>query len=165
MLVMPTVTSTTSVPLREEKVAKESPPIPGETPMQRRMRLARQRDVFRVTPAAAVRLKELMMLSPAGSDSIRVSVKRRGCSGYSYVMDYENEEQVRQSMKASGKKRVNDDARVVQDGVVVVVDGDALFYVVGTELDFVCSKLLEERFVFKNPNTKGQCGCGESFLI
>lgn len=50
------------------------------------------------------------------------------------------------------------------EGVRVVIDSKALMVLVGTEMDFVEDDLKSE-FVFKNPNAKGTCGCGESFHI
>ena len=49
-------------------------------------------------------------------------------------------------------------------GVKVFVDPKALMHVVGTEMDFVDDRLKAE-FVFTNPNSKGECGCGESFNV
>ena len=46
----------------------------------------------------------------------------------------------------------------------VVIDPMAVMHVLGTELDWVEDKL-GAQFVFKNPNEKGRCGCGESFKV
>ena len=54
------------------------------------------------------------------------------------------------------------DEVVEQHGVQVVVDGKAIMHVVGTTMDFQEDRLKSE-FVFINPNSKGACGCGESF--
>ena len=51
-----------------------------------------------------------------------------------------------------------------QTGVKVVVDTESLKYVDGTEIDFV-RQGLNEAFKFRNPNVKGECGCGESFNV
>jgi iron-sulfur cluster assembly accessory protein len=56
------------------------------------------------------------------------------------------------------------DEEVLQDGVKVFIDRKAQLTLLGTEMDFVESKLSAE-FVFNNPNIKGTCGCGESFSI
>ena len=56
------------------------------------------------------------------------------------------------------------DEVVKQDGVQVFIDRKAQLTLLGTEMDFVESKLSAE-FVFNNPNIKGTCGCGESFNI
>jgi len=46
----------------------------------------------------------------------------------------------------------------------VIVDQKSLVYLDGTEVDFV-REGLNEGFEFKNPNQKGECGCGESFTV
>lgn len=82
---------------------------------------------------------------------IRVGAKNRGCSGLTYDLQYITE---------PGKF----DEVVEQDGVKIVIDSKALFSVVGSEMDWVDDKLAS-KFVFKNPNSKGTCGCGESFMV
>ena len=56
------------------------------------------------------------------------------------------------------------DEEVNQDGVKVIIDSKAQLSLLGTEMDFVESKLSSE-FVFMNPNIAGTCGCGESFNL
>ena len=54
---------------------------------------------------------------------------------------------------------------VVEDKQVrVIVDSKALIFIIGMEMDFVDNEIKSE-FVFNNPNSKGTCGCGESFHI
>lgn len=82
---------------------------------------------------------------------LRLGVKKTGCSGFAYVIDYADE--------------VADGDHVFEDhGVKIVVDGDSLAYIDGTEVDFV-KQGLNEAFKFRNPNVKGECGCGESFNV
>lgn len=82
---------------------------------------------------------------------IRVGVRNRGCSGLTYDLQY---------ITTPGKF----DEVIEQDGVKVVIDSKALFSIVGSEMDWVDDKL-SSRFIFKNPNSKGTCGCGESFMV
>jgi iron-sulfur cluster assembly protein len=49
-------------------------------------------------------------------------------------------------------------------GIKIIVDEKSLVYLDGTELDFV-KEGLNEGFKFNNPNTSGECGCGESFNV
>ena len=51
-----------------------------------------------------------------------------------------------------------------ESGVKVVVDNDSLKLIDGTQVDFV-KEGINEAFKFRNPNVKGECGCGESFSI
>lgn len=56
------------------------------------------------------------------------------------------------------------DEVVEEKGVRVIVDSKALMFIVGTEMDFIDNDIKSE-FVFNNPNSKGTCGCGESFNV
>jgi iron-sulfur cluster assembly protein len=82
---------------------------------------------------------------------LRVGVRKTGCSGYAYVIDYAD------SVEANDV--VFDDQEVS-----VVVDSDSLRLIDGTEVDFV-KQGINEAFKFRNPNVKGECGCGESFSV
>ena len=82
---------------------------------------------------------------------IRVGVKTTGCSGMAYVLEF------------ADKVEVGD--QVFEDnGVKIVVDPKSLAYIDGTEMDFV-KEGINEGFEFRNPNAKGECGCGESFSV
>lgn len=82
---------------------------------------------------------------------LRLGVTETGCSGYSYVINY--------------AEAIKPDDVVFEDkGVTVVVAPAALALIDGTEVDFVKSGL-NEAFSFRNPNIKGECGCGESFNV
>lgn len=106
-----------------------------------------------LTENAANRIKE-MLINKEDAVGIRISVKRRGCNGYSYIMNYANK----------GDAQLSKDDKVESHGVKVFVDPKAVFYIVGTRMDFEESELASE-FTFTNPNSKGECGCGESFNV
>lgn len=82
---------------------------------------------------------------------LRVGIRKTGCSGYAYVVDYAD------SIEAN-------DVVFEQDDIKVVVDTKALELIDGTEVDFV-KEGLSEAFKFRNPKVKGECGCGESFSV
>ena len=82
---------------------------------------------------------------------LRLGVTETGCSGYSYVINFAEE-------------IAADDVVFEDKGVTVVVEPAALALIDGTEVDFVKSGL-NEAFSFRNPNIKGECGCGESFNV
>lgn len=105
--------------------------------------------VITLTPSAVEHLRSL--LNSPNPKLIRVGVRNRGCSGLTYNLEY---------VDHPGKY----DEEVVQDGVKVLIDSKALFSIIGSEMDWVDNKLAS-RFVFTNPNSKGQCGCGESFMV
>jgi iron-sulfur cluster assembly protein len=104
-----------------------------------------------VTDAAAAHIQALLDKRGKPSVGVRVGVRSRGCSGLSYTLEYADE-----------KGRFDE---IVEDkGVTVLVDPKAVMFILGTEMDYVEEKL-ETGFVFRNPNEKGRCGCGESFHV
>jgi len=82
---------------------------------------------------------------------LRVGVRKTGCSGYAYVIDYAD------SIDAG-------DQVFEEGGVKVIVDQKSLELIDGTQVDFVKDGI-NEAFKFRNPNVKGECGCGESFSV
>lgn len=103
-----------------------------------------------LTENAARRVKSYLEKRGHGV-GLRIGVKRTGCSGWTYQLDYADE--------------IDADDVVFDDGdVKVVVDSKSLPLIDGTEVDFV-KEGLNESFKFRNPNVKGECGCGESFSI
>ena len=99
-----------------------------------------------MTPAASRQISRLM--ARQGSSGLRIGVKKGGCAGMEYTMDYVSE--------------VNPmDETVEQDGARVMIAPMAQMFLIGTEIDFETS-LLESGFKFRNPNVAEACGCGES---
>jgi len=82
---------------------------------------------------------------------LRLAVRTTGCSGLAYVIEFADE------------VAANDEVFEDND-ITVVIDKKSLVYLEGTELDFA-REGLKEGFLFKNPNVKDECGCGESFTI
>jgi len=88
---------------------------------------------------------------------IKVSLRVRGCSGMSYVMDFQKE----------APKKFDEVIHVVDEQGregKVIVDAKAVLFLVGTEMDYVEVEMGSE-FIFQNPNSKGACGCGQSFNV
>ena len=107
--------------------------------------------VITLTDAAAARVKQLLAKSPEATAGLRLGVKSKGCSGLSYSIEY------------AAAKQPHDE--VVEDkGVTIYVDPKATLFILGSEMDYVEDKL-QSGFVFRNPNEKGRCGCGESFHV
>ncbi|MCZ0813940.1 MAG: HesB/IscA family protein [Pseudomonadota bacterium] len=99
-----------------------------------------------MTPAAAARIANLM--DKYGHQGLRIGVKKGGCAGMEYTMDYVSEVDP------------NDEV-VEQNGARVMIAPMAQMFLFGTEIDYRTS-LLESGFVFNNPNVTEACGCGES---
>jgi iron-sulfur cluster assembly protein len=103
-----------------------------------------------LTSAAADRVRSFLSRRGHGL-GLRVGVKKTGCSGFAYVVNYADQ--------------IGSDDLVFEDqGVKVIVDRESLGFIDGTQIDFV-KQGLNEAFRFRNPNVKGECGCGESFTV
>ena len=103
-----------------------------------------------LTNSAATRVRSFLDKRGRGV-GLRIGVRKSGCSGYAYTIDYAD------AIAA-------DDVVFDRDGVKVIVDPKSLSLIDGTEVDFVKDGL-NEAFKFRNPNVKGECGCGESFTV
>jgi iron-sulfur cluster assembly protein len=103
-----------------------------------------------LTQNAATRVRSFLEKRGRGV-GLRIGVRKSGCSGYAYTIDYAD------AIDA-------DDVVFDRDGVKVIVDAESLGLIDGTEVDFVKDGL-NEAFKFRNPNVKGECGCGESFTV
>jgi len=103
-----------------------------------------------LTDSAAHRVKSFLAARGHGI-GLRLGVRRTGCSGFAYVINYADEAQA-------------GDAVFEDHGVKVFVDSGSLQLLDGTTVDFV-KQGLNEAFRFRNPNVKGECGCGESFSV
>ena len=99
-----------------------------------------------ITDRAAAQISKLM--EKEGHSGLRIGVKKGGCAGMEYTMEYVD---------------VADpnDETVEQDGARVMIAPMAQMFLFGTEIDYETS-LLESGFKFNNPNVSDACGCGES---
>ncbi|MEM6946103.1 MAG: iron-sulfur cluster assembly accessory protein [Pseudomonadota bacterium] len=104
------------------------------------------KDPVTLTDAAVRRISKLM--SDGSVKGLRIGVKKGGCAGMEYTMEHATE---------IGEH----DAVVEKDGARLLIAPMAQMYLFGTEVDFK-SSLLEQGFVFNNPNVTEACGCGES---
>lgn len=101
-----------------------------------------------LTDAAAQRVKEIMHEKDEDVIGLRVGIKKGGCAGFEYVMEY-------------ATKIEPLDEVVKSKGVTVLIDSKALLFLLGTQMDYVTEKM-SSRFTFTNPNQTSACGCGES---
>jgi iron-sulfur cluster assembly protein len=105
---------------------------------------------IKLTEPAANRVRNYLESRGHGV-GLRVGVKKTGCNGFAYVVNYAD--------------NIEPADVVFEDrGVRVVVDKKSLELIDGTEVDFI-KEGLNEAFRFRNPNVSGECGCGESFSV
>jgi iron-sulfur cluster assembly protein len=95
-----------------------------------------------------------MLKEQQGKDlCLRVGVRQGGCSGMSYMMDFEDPSQITE----------NDDV-FDYDGFKLVCDKKSLLYLYGLMLDY-SNAMIGGGFQFTNPNASQTCGCGKSFGV
>lgn len=102
------------------------------------------------TESAAARVQAFLTKRGKGI-GLRLGVKTSGCSGLAYKLEFVD--------------TINqDDQTFESNGIKIFVDAKSLQYLDGTVLDYV-KEGVQEGFKFTNPNTKDECGCGESFTV
>ena len=124
-----------------------APAAPSAAPRARRPRP----QVMTVTPVAAERVKALIDGRGKPTVGIRIGVRSKGCSGLSYTLEFADKQEPL-------------DEVIDTQGIKLLVDPKASLFLIGTEMDYAEEKL-KSGFVFRNPNEKGRCGCGESFHV
>jgi iron-sulfur cluster assembly accessory protein len=108
--------------------------------------------LLELTPAAAVKVRELMAEEPdADTLVLRVAIEGGGCSGFQYGLGF-----------STGAE--TDDHVLDFDGLTVVVDPFSVPYLQGATIDFL-NGLQESGFKIDNPNASSSCGCGHSFQV
>lgn len=109
-----------------------------------------QKALVQATDSAIAELKKLIEQENEEVTGVRMAIKGGGCSGLSYVLEFD-------------KLREGDNV-VELDGVSFYMDRKSTIYLKGIVLDFK-EGLKGKGFVFQNPNASSTCGCGESFSI
>jgi len=103
------------------------------------------------TAAAAAKVAELVAEQDNPNLKLRVYIEGGGCSGMQYGFTFDENES-------------EDDAKVVTDGVMLLIDPMSIQYLMGAEIDYV-DNLQGSQFVINNPNAATTCGCGSSFSV
>ena len=104
--------------------------------------------VMTLTPAAIERLRSVMAGKGDNVAGLKIGLKKGGCAGMEYTMTWAD--------------KVDKFDEVIEvEGARVIIDPQAVLYLLGTEMDYKTDKLASQ-FVFNNPNQKSACGCGES---
>lgn len=106
-----------------------------------------------VTRSAAAAILDQLSRRPNNTprSGLRIGVKAGGCSGLSYIVQFEDAPRP-------------EDEIIEVDGAKVYVDPKSLAFLAGTEFDYV-KTLMKQGFEFRNPQQKSSCGCGESFTV
>lgn len=108
--------------------------------------------MIKITETAAKQIQNLKVEDKAVDAAfLRVKVKRGGCSGYSYKMEFDT-------------TQTDKDKSFEMNGARVVVDDQSLLYLLGLTLDYQ-GGLNGKGFIFENPNANKTCGCGSSFGV
>ena len=105
-----------------------------------------------ITDRAGEQIKKIIQNAPFGTEGILVGIDKSGCNGYSYKLDF------------AKKNEVKNFECIIHNNYKVFIDPKATMFLLGSEMDYSTDKL-SSRFIFKNPNEKSSCGCGESFSI
>jgi iron-sulfur cluster assembly protein len=104
-----------------------------------------------ISEKAAGRIRALSQEKGTPQGGLRLGVKGGGCSGLSYFIDWAPEP-------------AKHDQVIERDGARLFVDPKSAVFLAGTVVDWQ-QTLMQSGFVFRNPNVKSACGCGESFTI
>jgi len=107
--------------------------------------------MVKMTERAVGRIQRVLSEQPGRYAGLRVGLKDGGCSGYSYLLEFEGSPEA-------------EDLVFEQDGVRVFVHPMHLPYLAGSALDWAEGQL-QSGFTLQNPNVKRTCGCGESFDV
>jgi iron-sulfur cluster insertion protein len=108
-------------------------------------------DPIRMSDGMVSKVSEMLAEENDPALQLRVFVTGGGCSGFQYGFAFDDEHKA-------------DDVQIQRGPVTLVVDAMSLQYLMGAEIDYE-DKLEGARFVIKNPNAAGTCGCGSSFSV
>ncbi|TCZ64235.1 HesB/IscA family protein [Flaviaesturariibacter aridisoli] len=105
----------------------------------------------RFTASAAAEIRRLLEGADAdGGKELRIGVKGGGCSGMSYVLEFD--------------QRHDSDQEYDSEGIRFIMDRSHELYLFGVEVDWE-NGLSNRGFTFRNPNASTTCGCGSSFAV
>ena len=128
-------------PTPAAEAAREAAPAPSG-----------KRALISIAPAAVVFARQKLAQRGTPNAAVRLGIKGGGCSGFSYVIQYDDE-----------PPRERDTVYEV-DGIKFYVDKKSLVYLAGSMLDYE-KTLMFQGFKFRNPNEATSCGCGHSFTV
>ena len=107
--------------------------------------------MVQLTETAVTKVREILDTQEPKPAGLRIAVVGGGCSGFSYHMAFENQENPTDNIYEF-------------DGLKVLVDQMSEMYLEGVSIDYI-ETLEGAGFKFNNPNVKSTCGCGSSFSV
>lgn len=105
--------------------------------------------MIQISEMATEKIKEMLAAEESDKLFLRIGVKEGGCSGFSYGMGFDDDQQ-------------EHDKQYEVSGLKIVVDEESAKYLNGVEIDFKESAM-GGGFTIENPNATVTCGCGSSF--
>jgi iron-sulfur cluster assembly protein len=135
-----------------ERTAQVPHSVPSDPWMEAFLRAPTKGKALEISPGAAAFGREKLTKRGTPGAAIRLGIKGGGCSGFSYVIQFED-----------GEPRARDYAYEI-DGVRFVVDKKSFIYLAGSVFDYE-KTLMFQGFKFRNPNEASSCGCGHSFTV
>lgn len=106
-----------------------------------------------LTSSALKQIEYLLEHRGKPSKGIRIGINTKGCSGLSYTLEY-----------ADSIKTDEEVITLYNSNTKILIEPKAMMFLIGTEMDYEVNTM-DEGFIFRNPNEKGRCGCGESFHV
>lgn len=143
-------TETTQEPKATQPAAAEAPLTapPAEAPSKR---------TISVSQKAVDAMRAQLEKRKTPGSAIRVGVRGGGCSGFSYVIEFDDNEPRKGDLvlefPEEGKSKVR-----------VFCDKKSIIYLAGSVLDWE-KTMMFQGFKFKNPQEASSCGCGHSFTV
>lgn len=105
-----------------------------------------------ISPEALVAFGDRLRARGTPEATIRLGVKGGGCSGYSYVIAYDDDPDKHGSISWH------------EGDVNFIIDTKSLLLLSGSRLNFK-KTFIGEGFEFENPREASKCGCGSSFAV
>lgn len=110
-------------------------------------------DIIEITPLAWEKINEKIASTDGKYNGVRVDIRTRGCSGYSYTFELTDQEPT------------ENEKVLEKQGHRVIISAKAEMFVIGAKLDYVIKDKFTQGFDFINNNEASRCGCGESFSV